>query len=60
MNFGYGVALIGVAIAMIWAARPADGVSVPIFKKVWIVGQLYVMATMVALIIGATFILREM
>jgi len=45
---------------MVWAARPADGVSLPIFKKVWIVGQLYVMATMIVLVIGATFVLRGM
>jgi hypothetical protein len=60
MNIAYGIALICVAIAMIWAARPADGVSVPIFKKVWVVGVLYVMATMVILVIGGAFIISSM
>jgi hypothetical protein len=60
MNMVYGIALICVSVAMVWAARPADGVSLPIFKKVWVVGQLYVMATMIVLVIGATFVLRGM
>jgi hypothetical protein len=60
MNMVYGIALICVSVGMVWAARPADGVSLPIFKKVWVVGQLYVMATMIVLVIGATFILRGM
>jgi len=59
MNTTYGIVLICVAIAMIWVARPADGESVPIFKKVWVVGQLYVMAAMVALIIGTTLIISS-
>jgi hypothetical protein len=33
---------------MLYFGRPADGVSLPWFKKAWIIGQLYVMTAMVA------------
>jgi hypothetical protein len=57
MDTTYGIAIICLAIAMIWLASPADGVSLPIFKKAWIIGQLYVLATMVVFVVGAAFIL---
>jgi hypothetical protein len=57
MNTTIGIAMICVAVAMIWLARPADGVSVPFFKKAWIIGQLYVMIAMILFILGAAAIL---
>ena len=57
MNTTIGIAMICVAVAMIWLARPADGVSVPFFKKAWIIGQLYVMTAMILFILGAAAIL---
>jgi hypothetical protein len=60
MNITYGIALVCVAVLMIWFARPADGVSHRYFKSAWIVGQLYVMAAMVILVIGGAFIISSM
>jgi hypothetical protein len=57
MNNAYGIFALCLAILMVWVARPSDGVSIPPFKKVWVVGQLYVMATMVVFVIGAALIL---
>jgi hypothetical protein len=57
MNITYGIALICVAIAIIWFARPADGVSLPWFKKAWIIGQLYVLAAMIIFVMGGAAIL---
>jgi hypothetical protein len=57
MDIAYGIVFICLAIAMVWLARPADGVSLPIFKKAWIIGHLYVLGTMVVFVIGAAFIL---
>ena len=57
MNTTIGIAMICVAVAMIWLARPADGVSIPFFKKAWIIGQLYVMIAMILFIMGAAAIL---
>jgi hypothetical protein len=59
MSTAYGIAALCLAILMIWVARPADGISAPPFKKVWVVGQLYVMATMVVMVIGVALILKE-
>jgi hypothetical protein len=33
MNTTIGIAMICVAVAMIWVARPADGVSIPFSRK---------------------------
>ena len=60
MNIAYGIGLICVAVAMIWLARPADGVSLPWFKKAWIIGQLYVLTAMVLFIIGGAAILGNL
>jgi hypothetical protein len=62
MNITYGIVLICVVVvvAMIWFARPADGVSLPWFKKAWIIGQLYVMTAMVMFVMGAATILGNM
>jgi hypothetical protein len=57
MNFTYGIAMICVAVAMIWFAIPADGVSARFLKSHWIVGQLYVMTAMVIFVMGGAAIL---
>ena len=57
MNITYGIVLICVAVVMIWFARPADGVSLPWFKKAWIIGQLYIMTAMVLFVMGSATIL---
>jgi hypothetical protein len=60
MNITYGIGLICVAVVMIYFARPADGVSLPWFKKAWIIGQLYVMAAMVLFVMGGAAIISSM
>jgi len=45
---------LGVAVAMIWFARPGDGESLPWFKKAWIIGQVYVMTAMLFVVCAAT------
>jgi hypothetical protein len=61
MNLTGGVALICVAVAMIWfAAKPADGESHRFFKSAWIVGQLYVMTAMVLFVMGGAAIIANM
>ena len=60
MNITYGIALICIAIAMIWLGRPADGVSLPWFKKAWIIGQVYVMTAMVLFVMGSAAIIGNL
>jgi hypothetical protein len=57
MNITIGIALVCVAVAMLYFGRPADGVSLPWFKKAWIIGQLYVMTALVLFIMGSAAIL---
>jgi hypothetical protein len=52
MNFSGGIILVGAAIAMIFFGRARRGEVLPIFGKVWIVGQLYVMAAMTIFVFG--------
>jgi hypothetical protein len=60
MNITYGIGSICVAVAMLYFGRPADGVSLPWFKKAWIIGQVYVMVAMVLFIMGGATILGNM
>jgi hypothetical protein len=60
MNISVGIAMICVAVVMIYFAIPADGVSHRYFKSAWIVGQLYVMTAMVLVVLGAASILGSM
>jgi hypothetical protein len=61
MNITYGVAMICVAVAMLWfASKPADGESHRFFKSAWIVGQLYVMTAMVIFVMGSAAIIANM
>jgi len=57
MNITYGIAMICAAVVMLWLGRPADGISLPWFKKAWIIGQVYVMVAMILFIMGAATIL---
>jgi hypothetical protein len=57
MNTTIGIAMICAAVAMIWLARPADRISLPWFRKAWIIGQVYVMVAMILLVFGAAAIL---
>jgi hypothetical protein len=51
MTFSLGIILVAAAIAMIFFGRARGGQVLPIFK-VWIVGQLYVMAAMTLGVFG--------
>jgi hypothetical protein len=57
MNTTIGIAMICAAVAMLWLGRPADGISLPWFKKAWIIGQVYVMVVLILFVMGAAAIL---
>ncbi len=58
MAFWVGLVLIGVTVAMIMLARPADGESAP-FLKVWIVGQVYALTALVGAVMGVTLMISN-
>lgn len=53
-----GFVVIGIAVAMLVVARPADGHSAP-FLKNWLVGQLYAISTMVCIIMGVSLVIMD-
>lgn len=57
MNIIGGVILIAIAVAMLLLARPKDGVSARFLKGPWIVGQAYVMITMIFGVIGVSAVI---
>jgi hypothetical protein len=57
MNTTIGIVMICAAVAMLWMGRPADGISLPWFKKAWIIGQVYVMVVLILFVMGAAAIL---
>jgi hypothetical protein len=57
MNITVGIAMICLAVVMIYFAIPTDGVSHRYFKGPWIVGQLYVMTAMLSFVMGGAAIL---
>jgi len=57
MNTTIGIVMICAAVAMLWLGRPADGISLPWFKKAWIIGQVYVMVVLILFVMGAAAIL---
>jgi hypothetical protein len=60
MNLTGGIAMVCVAVVMIWfAAKPADGVSHRYFKSAWIVGQIYVMTAMMLFVMGGAAIISN-
>ena len=56
----YGVALIALAIGMILVGRAPKGMDSAPFLRVWIVGQAYIIATIVCLVIGTTLIIQSL
>jgi len=54
----YGVALIALAIGMILVGRAPKGMDSAPFLRVWIVGQAYIIATIVCLVVGTTLIIQ--
>jgi hypothetical protein len=59
MNSVYGAALIAIAVAMILLARPSSEGEPAKYLRVFIVGQAYIMATLVCFVIGATFLISN-
>ena len=57
MGYSFGIGFICLGIFMIWLARPADGEAAAMFRKLWVIGQIYVMATMLVFVAGASFFL---
>ncbi len=53
----YGVALILVGAAMLWIAKPGKGQDSVPWLRVFIVGQMYVMAAIVCMVTGVSVIL---
>ena len=56
----YGVALIALAVGMIYVGRPAKGMDSAPFLKVWIVGQAYIVATIICLVVGTSLIIQSL
>ena len=56
----YGVALIALAIGMILVGRAPKGMDSAPFLKIWIVGQAYIIATIICLVIGTTLIVQSL
>jgi hypothetical protein len=57
MNFAGGFILIAVAAAMVLVARPMDGESARFLKGPWIIGQFYVLITMICSVLGISAII---
>jgi hypothetical protein len=55
MDFTVGLIMLAIALAMVLLGRPRDGVSAP-FLRVWIVGQLYAMASLICIVMGVTLV----
>ncbi len=53
-----GFILFACAVAVLLVARPADGESAP-FLKVWFVGQIYAMLSMVLGVTGVRLIISD-
>jgi hypothetical protein len=56
----YGVALIALAIGMILVGRAPKGMDSAHFLRVWIVGQAYIIATIICLVVGTTLIIQSL
>ena len=56
----YGVALIALAIGMILVGRAPKGMDSAPFLRVCIVGQAYIIATIIFLVIGTTLIIQSL
>ncbi len=59
-ELGGGVLLIAVAVVMIFFGRPRGGADVVAFLKgPWIIGQVYVMASLLSFVIGVSLLLTH-
>jgi hypothetical protein len=58
MLFAVGIALIGLTVAMVLLARPADGICAP-FLRIWFVGQAYVLGALASAISGVTVMINN-
>lgn len=57
MGLSFGIGILCFGIFMIWLAKPADGEAAAMFKKSWVLGQIYVMAILLVFVTGAAFLL---
>lgn len=58
MNNVYAAAIFCLAFVMVWLGRPAHGEeAIPLFKKSWMLGQFYVLATMIVSVAGVAVFL---
>jgi hypothetical protein len=60
MKLIYGVALIALAVGMIFVGRPAKGMDSAPWLRVWVVGQAYIVATIICLVVGTTLIIQSL
>jgi hypothetical protein len=56
MNFAGGIILLLAAIAMIFLARNGEE-RIPLFRRFWIVGQLYIMTAITMGVFGVAAII---
>lgn len=59
MLFAAGLVLLGVAIGLIVAARPANGVAAPLLAN-WVVGQTYALVVLSSTVVGLSLILNDL
>jgi len=58
VNFTGGLILLAIAVGMILIARPKGGETVPFMReRHWVVGQAYVMSTLLLFVLGATVVI---
>lgn len=57
MNFAGGFILIAIAAGLALVARPKDGESAKFLKGPWIIGQFYVMITMICGVLGISAVI---
>jgi hypothetical protein len=53
-----GIVLIGITVAMVLAARPADGTSAP-FLRSWPFGQAYALVAMASSVAGTALVIAN-
>ena len=58
MQIAFSLVLIVAAVAMVMVGRPRDGESRPFFK-VWIVGQIYVLISLISAVMGVALLIAS-
>jgi hypothetical protein len=56
----YGLALIALAVGMMFMGRAPKGMDSAPFLRSWIVGQAYIVATIYCLVIGMALIIQNL